>query len=221
MKFKTVFQEAQDEFVEKKSRFIGMAFPVESEEEVQLYLEDIRKQYWNASHNGVYAYSVGVRKEIQRFSDGGEPTHTAGLPILDILKSEAIHNTLIVVIRYFGGTLLGTGGLVRAYSKAAKLALTAAGVIEKESYIRNALTMEYTLLGKMQYGLLQDSYTIEDIQYTEAVTMRLLIPEDRQEIFEKRITELSEGRIQTQREECVLAAEYGGAWHYYEMPEAE
>lgn len=219
MKFKTIFKEAQDEFVEKKSRFIGMAFPVEDEEEIQLYLEDIRKEYWNATHNGVYAYSVGVKKEVQRFSDGGEPTHTAGLPILDILKGEEIKNTLIVVIRYFGGTLLGTGGLVRAYSHAAKIALEAAGVIEKESYLRCRLPMEYTQLGKMQYGLLQDAYTIEDTEYTDIVTMKLLIRETEKEAFERRVTELSDGKLAPQYDETVLAAEYEGKWYFYEIPE--
>ena len=86
MRFKTVFQAASDEFVEKKSRFIGMAFPVETEEEILSILERLRKEYWNATHNGVYAYSIGIRKEVRRFSDDGEPVHTAGMPLLNLLQ---------------------------------------------------------------------------------------------------------------------------------------
>ncbi len=215
MKFKTVFQAGKDEFVEKKSRFIGLAFPEESEEAVLRRLDSIRKEYWNASHNGVYAYSVGIRKETQRFSDGGEPVHTAGLPILDLIRNDALHNVLIVVVRYFGGTLLGTGGLVRAYSRAARLAVEAAVVIEKQSCVRFRLQMEYAMLGRAQYGFLQEGYTIERIEYAEKAAMSLLVPEEKKEDFLKTAAELGEGRLKPRQLETVLAAEYEGKWYFY------
>lgn len=219
MKFNTIFQEGQDEFVEKKSRFIGYAFPVESEEEIQLYLEEIRKAHWNASHNNVYAYILGTSKPVERFSDAGEPVHTAGLPILDILKAKGLRNVLVIVVRYFGGTLLGTGGLVRAYSHSGQIALEAAGIIEKRSYLKYDLPMEYTQLGKMQYGMMQEGFAIQDTEYTDQVVMKLLIDKERQEEFEKKVTSLSEGRLKPVLQEEVLAAEHEGQWHFYDMPE--
>ena len=221
MRFKTVFQAASDEFVEKKSRFIGMAFPVETEEEILQILERLRKEYWNATHNGVYAYSIGIRKEVRRFSDDGEPVHTAGMPLLNLLQGEDLHNTLLVTVRYFGGTLLGTGGLVRAYGHAGRIALDKAGIIEKCSYLRASLRMEYTQLGKMQYGLMQDGYAIEDTIYTDQVEMKVLVPLEDKEQFTKRVTALSEGRISPVFEAEVLAAEHEGQWYYYDIPAAE
>ena len=219
MLFKTVFQAAQAEFVEKKSHFIGLAYPVETEAEITEILENLRKQYWNASHNNVYAYSIGVKKETRRFSDDGEPVHTAGMPLLNLLQGEELHNTLLVTVRYFGGTLLGTGGLVRAYTQAGRLALAEAGIITKESFVRYALPMEYTLLGRMQYGLLQDGYSIEDTLYTDQVEMRVLVPEAGKGAFESKVTSLSDGKIRPQALESVLAAQYENTWHFYSMPE--
>ena len=117
--YKTVLEQGQQEIVEKKSRFIATVRPVKTEEEAKSFIEEIKKIYWNATHN-VFAYQIGERNEIQRFSDDGEPQGTAGMPVLDVLQREDIKNTAIVVTRYFGGTLLGTGGLVRAYGKSAK-----------------------------------------------------------------------------------------------------
>ena len=124
--FRTVLRRAEGEIVEKKSRFIATVLPVETEEEVEAFLGELRKTYWDANHN-VYAYRIGQQKMIERFSDDGEPVHTAGLPVLSVLQKEDIRNVCIVVTRYFGGTLLGTGGLVRAYSKAAQEALRRIG----------------------------------------------------------------------------------------------
>lgn len=221
MRYKTVFQASEDSFVEKKSRFIGMAFPVETEEEVLSILERLRKEYWNATHNNVYAYSIGVARETKRFSDDGEPVHTAGMPLLNLLQGENLRNTLLVVVRFFGGTLLGTGGLVRAYSQAGRLALDQAGIIEKQSYLRYSLPMEYTLLGKMQYGLAQDGYQVEDTIYTDLVEMKVLVPETDTQTFEKRIASLSDGKIRPQAQETVLAALHQGVWHFYEPPRSE
>ena len=111
--FKTVYERAEAEIVEKKSRFIATVLPVEKEEEAEAFLAELRKKYWDASHN-VYAYRIGLSKTVERFSDDGEPVHTAGMPILSVLRKEELYNVCVVVTRYFGGTLLGTGGLVRA-----------------------------------------------------------------------------------------------------------
>ena len=116
---KTILAQAEAEIVEKKSRFIATVRPVKTEEEAKAFIEEMKKKYWNATHN-VFAYQIGERNELQRFSDDGEPQGTAGMPVLSVLKGEDIKDTAIVVTRYFGGTLLGTGGLVRAYGHSAK-----------------------------------------------------------------------------------------------------
>ena len=115
--YKTVYRGSEGEIIEKKSRFIATVRLVESEEEALAFIEEMRKKYWNATHN-CYAYVIGERRELVRCSDDGEPGGTAGRPMLDVLLGENLYNTAVVVTRYFGGTLLGTGGLVRAYSRA-------------------------------------------------------------------------------------------------------
>ncbi len=119
--YKTIYENGEGEVIEKKSRFIAIAAPVQSEEEATAFVESIRKKYWDARHH-CYAYILGEKKEIRRMSDDGEPTGTAGKPILDLIEGGDLTNTIIVVTRYFGGTLLGTGGLARAYSSAARAA---------------------------------------------------------------------------------------------------
>ena len=156
------------EIFEKKSRFIASVFPVHTQEEADEILNKLRKQYWDATHN-CFAYQIGERNEIQRFSDDGEPQGTAGKPILDVLKGQDIKDTLIVVTRYFGGTLLGTGGLVRAYGRGAKEGILAAGLIEKMRVCLFTLEMTYPLSGKVQYLLNDKSYVIRESQYTEVV----------------------------------------------------
>ena len=125
MKYKVVYEGGEDEIVEKKSRFIATVIPAESEEEALEFIEAMRKKYWNATHN-CFAYVIGQRNELQRCSDDGEPSGTAGRPMLDVLLGEEIHNVAVVVTRYFGGTLLGTGGLVRAYSASTQAGLASA-----------------------------------------------------------------------------------------------
>ena len=128
-KYKTILEEAEEEIVEKKSRFIATVRPVKTEDEARAFIEEMKKKYWDARHN-VFAYQIGERNELQRFSDDGEPQGTAGMPVLNVLKGEDVKDTAVVVTRYFGGTLLGTGGLVRAYGKAAKEGLLSAGIVE-------------------------------------------------------------------------------------------
>lgn len=187
-KYKTINKRAQIEISEKKSRFIATVMPVKSQEEVDAFINELKKEYWNASHN-CYAYQIGERDEIQRFSDDGEPQGTAGKPILDVLKGEELKDTAIVVTRYFGGTLLGTGGLVRAYGKSAKEGILAAGIIERVLMRRYIVTIPYTLVGKIQYLLAEKGYHTVDEIYTDEVTLHILVEEDDCEIFEKEMVE--------------------------------
>ena len=151
-KYKTVYQGGEGETVEKKSRFIATVIPVKTEEEAIAFIESMKKKYWNATHN-CSAYVIGEQFQIQRCSDDGEPSGTAGKPMLDVLLGEEIHDTAVVVTRYFGGTLLGTGGLVRAYSGAAKEGLLASAIITRKRGIKLKIRTEYTGLGKIQYIL--------------------------------------------------------------------
>ena len=133
--YRTVYQGGEGEIVEKKSRFIATVIPAAEEEEALAFIEAMNKKYWNATHN-CFAYVIGERNEIQRCSDDGEPSGTAGKPMLDVLLGEELHNTAVVVTRYFGGTLLGTGGLVRAYSSAVKAGLASSVIITKKQGIK-------------------------------------------------------------------------------------
>lgn len=187
-KYKTTKKRAQIEISEKKSRFIATVMPVKNQEEVDAFINDLKKEYWNASHN-CYAYQIGERDEIQRFSDDGEPQGTAGKPILEVLKGEELRDTAIVVTRYFGGTLLGTGGLVRAYGRSAKEGVLAAGIIERILMRRYTITIPYTLVGKIQYLLAESGYITEDESYTDEVNLHVLVEEDECEVFEKQMIE--------------------------------
>lgn len=201
-KYKTVKQRAQIELSEKKSRFIATVMPVKNQEEVDAFINELKKEYWNASHN-CYAYQIGERDEIQRFSDDGEPQGTAGKPILEVLKGEELRDTAIVVTRYFGGTLLGTGGLVRAYGRSAKEGVLAAGIVQRILMRRYIITIPYTLVGKIQYLIAERGYIIEDEIYTDEVTLHVLVEEDDCEAFEKQITEHTSGEAAIQKENTL------------------
>ena len=175
-RFKTVLQPAEAEIIEKKSRFIATVRPVKNEEEAQAFIEEMRKKYWDATHN-VFAYQIGERDQIQRFSDDGEPSGTAGLPVLNVLKGDELKNTAIVVTRYFGGTLLGTGGLVRAYGRSAREGVLAAKIVEKVLYSVFHVVTDYSRLGKIQYEILQMGNVIHDTIYTDEITFVTLVEE--------------------------------------------
>ena len=216
--FRTVLERAQAEITEKKSRFIATVIPAGQEADAGRLLSELRKKYWDANHN-VYAYRIGLEKTIERFSDDKEPVHTAGMPVLSLLRKEELLNVCVVVTRYFGGTLLGTGGLVRAYSKAAQEALQKARMITKEPYAKYGLDLDYAMLGKLQYTLSEKGWTVLDTQYEDHVRMKLLIPLKEREEFLKTVEEASDGRLHPVSRETVLAACDGGEWHYFEMPE--
>ncbi|NLZ73386.1 MAG: YigZ family protein [Bacteroidales bacterium] len=205
-RFKTIYQSAQAEIIEKKSRFIATVRPVESEEEAQAFIEEMRKKYWDATHN-VFAYQIGERNQIQRFSDDGEPSGTAGLPVLDVLKGEDLKNTAIVVTRYFGGTLLGTGGLVRAYGRCAKEGVLEAKIIEKVLYAVYHVVIDYSRLGKIQYEILQMGHVIQDTVYTDSITLITFVEEKAEEAFINKIAEISSAQAE------VTKIKYAyGAW---------
>ncbi|MEG1704438.1 MAG: YigZ family protein [Niameybacter sp.] len=199
----TIAGEGYAEIVEKKSRFIASVFPIESQEEADLILAKLRKKYWDATHN-CFAYQIGERDEIQRFSDDGEPQGTAGKPILDVLKGHQIKNTLIVVTRYFGGTLLGTGGLVRAYGKGAKEGILAAGLIEKMRVCLFTLEMSYPLSGKVQYLLNDQNYIIRDTLYTEVVRFVVEVEMGEEEAFTDWLIEKTNAETSIEKGEYVL-----------------
>src|SRR5690606_11092509 len=172
--YRTLGTFAADEVVIKRSRFIGWGAPVRSEDEALAVLEQIRAEHAQATHN-CYAYRFGFGVETVRFSDDGEPGGSAGKPILEVIQREDLRNVIIVVTRYFGGTLLGASGLVRAYAQAAKLAVDAAGVVEQGRHTRVAMTVAYEWLGRIQHELQELVVIIESVDYGERVSLRLLV----------------------------------------------
>ena len=200
--YKIVYAGGEGEIAEKKSRFIATVVPVETEEEALAFIESMRKKYWNATHN-CFAYAIGERQEILRCSDDGEPSGTAGKPMLDVLIGEELHNVAVVVTRYFGGTLLGTGGLVRAYTDATRAGIENSDIVEKIPGRRVDIAMDYTDLGKLQYMLAQNEVLTEDTEYTDKVIIHALFPESDKEKLKKKITEATSGRVMTQEGEEV------------------
>lgn len=191
--YKTVAGEGRAEIYEKKSRFIAHVSPAANEAEAAEFIAKIKKKHYDATHN-IFAYRAGLSAETLKASDDGEPSGTAGIPVLDILLKEDIRNCVIVVTRYFGGTLLGTGGLVRAYSKAAKEGLSASGVTELSLCVMYRLTVDYHTYGKVKYELEKEGFKITGIIYTEAVNLEMLIKEEQTNAFLQLITSLCAGR---------------------------
>lgn len=203
--YKTVYRGGEAEIIEKKSRFIATVCPVKSEEQALEFIESMRKKYWNATHN-CFAYVIGERFQIQRCSDDGEPSGTAGKPMLDVLLGEEIHDVVVVVTRYFGGTLLGTGGLVRAYSGATKEGLGASNVIVKYHGQKLAVQTDYTGLGKIQYILGQRGISILNSVYTDKVELEVLLPEAEIGSVMAEIREGTNGQaVMDLQEECYFA----------------
>ena len=197
-RYRTVYTGGTGELVEKKSRFIATVRPVESEEQALAFIEEMRKKYWDARHN-CYAYTVGMNRESTRASDDGEPSQTAGRPMLDVLLGEDLYNTAVVVTRYFGGVLLGTGGLVRAYSGAVSKGLEACTVIEKIFGTVLEVSTDYNGYGKLQYLAAQNDYAVLDTEFTQDVKMRLLISHDQADAAAKIITEATNGRADIEK----------------------
>jgi len=173
--FLTVAKPSESLHVVKKSKFITNVVPVKDISEAEDHIEKYRKKYWDATHN-VYAYVVGLNDEIQKFSDDGEPSGTAGKPVLEVAKFKKVKNVLIVVTRYFGGILLGAGGLIRAYSESASIGLKNSKIIKRIKSNAYEITTDYNMLGKLQWELSQKNIYIENVNYTEKVIMRIYVP---------------------------------------------
>ncbi|MBB6716680.1 YigZ family protein [Clostridium gasigenes] len=200
MAYLTIREFGEDEFIEKKSRFIGYAKRCETEDEAKAFVAEIKSKHKQARHN-CFAYTVGENMGIQRYSDDGEPQGTAGIPILEVMKKSNVTDCAIVVTRYYGGILLGTGGLTRAYTKGSSIALKAGGVVEKIDGARLSFHMEYDMLGKIQYICGQNLWHIEEVEYSDKVIVHVLAEENQIEEIEKKMIEVSSGKIETSKSE--------------------
>lgn len=198
--YKVLYREATAEIVEKKSRFIAYLKPVNSEEEAAQFIDSIKKKNWNASHN-CSAAVAGRNNEYSRCSDDGEPSGTAGKPMLEVLIGEGIHNAAVVVTRYFGGTLLGTGGLVRAYQRCVKEGLAAACIMEKYSGYQITVQTDYNGIGKIQYIIGQMGVFTIDTEYAQTVTVKAAVRADEAERFIKKVTEATNGQAEIEKSE--------------------
>lgn len=204
-----VYKGGQGEITEKKSRFIATVRPVESEDEAVSFINETKKKYWDARHN-CSAFVIGKRQELTRCSDDGEPAGTAGRPMLDVLLKENIHNAAVVVTRYFGGVLLGTGGLVRAYQQATKAGLSASEIIEKKDGAVLFIRTDYTGIGRLQYLFAQEKITVMDTAYEADVLVKAVILENDKKRIEKTIIEQTNGTAKLEWGDEVTFAEYDG-----------
>lgn len=202
LKYKTIKSEHLAQLVIKKSTFIANVKPIVKEQEAIEFISLISTKHRDARHN-VYAYVLGDNYEVKRYSDDGEPQGTAGIPILDLLVNQQLKNVIVVVTRYFGGILLGTGGLVRAYTGSAKLALEESGIVEKILCKKFKININYDLLGKIQNKLLADSAVIEGIEYTDKVLISFLSEISNIEKIEKDVSEITLGKVSMDELEVV------------------
>ena len=202
---RVVYTGGEGEITEKKSHFIATVKPVQSEEEAVAFINETKKKYWDARHN-CSAFVIGERQELTRCSDDGEPAQTAGRPMLDVLLREKITDVAVVVTRYFGGVLLGTGGLVRAYQAATQAGLAASRLIEKCKGQQLLVHTDYNGLGKLQYLIAQQNLTLIDTVYTEKVELQLMVPAEQQQEVEKEIVEATNGSARISWGEKVLYA---------------
>ena len=203
--YKTVKQYGEGEIEEKKSRFLGKIKPVETEEEAAAFIESIKKQYWDARHN-CYAFIIGEHSESVRCSDDGEPSGTAGKPMLEVLQNNGLKNVVAVVTRYFGGTLLGTGGLVRAYTQATQAALEEAQVATMTLMSVLEIRTDYNAIGKMKYMFAQDDVLVMGEEYGVDVAVTIAIPVSEKEIVQKKITEVTNGKAIMEEKEQIFMA---------------
>ncbi|AUN15559.1 YigZ family protein [Paraclostridium sordellii] len=188
--YKTLHEFGVDEIIIEKSTFIGYAKPISTEEEAVEFINEIKKKHKDATHN-VWAYTVGQNMNIQRYSDDGEPQGTAGIPTLEVIKKEDLRDVVVVVTRYFGGIKLGAGGLVRAYTKGAKIGLEAAKIIEKVNYQEVKIKIDYNQLGKVQNEIMNMDYFIKDTIYEDNVEIIVYSKQDKLEEIINKITDIT------------------------------
>lgn len=192
--YKTVKIESSDEFTEKRSRFIGYVKPVKTEAEAAEFINSIRSKHWDARHN-VYAYSLR-EGNIKRYSDDGEPSGTAGMPVLDVITKNEVYDVCVVVTRYFGGVLLGTGGLVRAYSQGSKIALEAGQVVLMQNCLVCSLTCSYNQYGKISSLIPDNGGVIDDSVFETDVKLKFHIKPDALPALNKKLADLTSGEVQ-------------------------
>ncbi|MGX8706029.1 MAG: IMPACT family protein [bacterium] len=198
--YKTLIRDAQAEFIVNKSRFIGHGRPCETEEAALAFLNEMRTKYKDATHN-CYAYIIGANMGVMRYSDDGEPGGTAGMPIIEVMKARGVTNCAVVVTRYFGGILLGAGGLVRAYSQGAAVAINASGVGVMHPTARYLMEIPYPLLNRMDYFLKDEPILVEDKTFTDVITYTLVVRCADEDGFLSRLTNMSEGTVEPLRYE--------------------
>ena len=203
--YKTLIRRGEDSFIINKSRFIGYGCPCETEEAALDFLSQIRTRHRDATHN-CYAYIIGANMGVMRYSDDGEPGGTAGMPIIEVMKARGVTNACVVVTRYFGGILLGAGGLVRAYSQGAAAAINACGVGMMHPTARYLMEIPYPMLGRMEHYLKTEPIIVEDKSYTDVISFTFIVREADEADFLKRLTDMSEGRIEPLRVEEVMLA---------------
>lgn len=199
---KMIYRGGEGEIEEKKSRFIAHIQPVESEEEATAYINEMKKKYWDARHN-CSAFVLGDNQELTRCSDDGEPSGTAGRPMLDVLLKEGLHNVVVVVTRYFGGTLLGTGGLVRAYQGAVQEGLANCTILEKLHGQILHVTTDYNGVGKVQYLLGSEQIAVLDSEYGENVCLKLVVELSQKESIEKKLIDATNGKARLEWKDPV------------------
>lgn len=192
-RYRTIFKRGKDEIIINKSRFIGYAAPITSEEDAINFIEEIKSIHKDATHN-VYGYVLGENSTIQRYSDDGEPSGTAGIPVLEVIKKEELKDIVVVVTRYFGGIKLGTGGLIRAYTKGAKIGLEAANIVDRILFKKIKIRIDYTLYGKIENELINKDYIIQDIIFDDKVNLIVFCEIDTIDYFKKMIDDLSSGK---------------------------
>jgi len=200
--YRTIARAAEDEFTEKRSRFIGAIQPVTTEEEALAFIRARSKRYWDARHN-VYAYIL-EGGSLCRFSDDGEPQGTAGMPVLDVLRKEGLTDCAVVVTRYFGGILLGGGGLVRAYSHAAKLAVDAGGVVTMRPCAAGYITCDYAQYGWVPAIIAQAGGQVTETDFAEAVTVHFTLPEEMVGGLQTSLTDRSAGQLTVEVTDTVM-----------------
>jgi len=193
--YKSIHKIGRDEIIINKSKFIGTSAPVNNEEEALIFIESIRKEFKDATHN-VYAYAIGENSNIQRYSDDKEPSGTAGMPALNVINQENLRNVVVVVTRYFGGVLLGVGGLARAYSKGAKVALENGIIVDKNLYYNVTYNLDYTLLGKMDNELMKNDFIVKNKIYADQVIFELIVKDDETEKISNLVREITSGKTE-------------------------
>lgn len=194
--YKTLLQNASADFVTQKSRFIGHACPCDSQEQALIFLRDIKAQYKDATHH-CFAYVIGENAGIMRYSDDGEPSGTAGMPMMDVLRKKSLVNCCVVVVRYFGGVLLGTGGLVRAYTRGCADAIQAAQIVQMQQSVRFLVEIGYPQWDIVSHKIRTWSVITEQTEFSTAVQTTLLVRENDYEAFLSDLAKWTDGRADT------------------------